>query len=151
MVTNYDSCAYKLALPEVNLLEDACQVKITLIGKSADAQIQLAIMSCELTSLKQEVYDVELTPDMLRMDSNARISAVGSFPKPASGFGLVGAKIKICIVDLLNKQKADIFFSRGSDRKWVLSAIELTEHVEIDRSILRERRRKLRRSKLIVK
>lgn len=149
MVTNYDACEYKLALPEVSLLPDACEVKITFIGKSAEVQTQLAILSCELTSLKQKVYEIDMTPDMIRIDSNARVSAVGSFQKPASGFGLIGAKIKICIVDLLKKQQAEIYFQRGADRKWALFAVELTEDVEIDRSVLREKRRKLRRPKEI--
>ncbi len=149
MVTNYDACEYKLALPEVSLLPDTCEVKITFIGKTAEVQTQLAVLSCKLTSLKQEVYEVDMTPDMIRIDSNARISAVGSFQKPVSGFGLVGAKLKICIVDLQKKQKADIHFQRGADRKWALFAVELTEDAEIDRSVLREKRRKLRRPKLI--
>ena len=60
MIANYDSCEYKLALPEVNLLADTCEIKLTFIGKTAEVQTQLAILSCELTSLKKEVYEVVL-------------------------------------------------------------------------------------------
>lgn len=145
MIANYDSCEYKLALPEVNLLADTCEIKLTFIGKTAEVQTQLAILSCELTSLKKEVYEVELAPDMIRIDSNVRISVTGSFTRPASGFGIAGARLKVCVADLLKKQKAEIYFLRGGDRKWLLSGIEMMENAEIDRNVLREKRRKLRR------
>ena len=145
MTANYDSCKYKLTLPEVRLLEDTCEVKVSVIGKGEEEQLQLAFLECEFISLKQEVFKVDLSPDLIRLESTARISAVGSFQKPTAGFGLAGAKLKICIADLLHKQKAEICFSRGADRKWVLSGMELTENAEIDRQALREKRRNLRR------
>jgi hypothetical protein len=115
-----------------------------MIGKSLEGQTQLAIMSCELTSMKNQVFSIALQPDMVRIEPNVRISSIGSFEKVA-GFGLANAKIKIEVADLLNKKLATIYYKRGADRKWVLEGIQLTEDFEIDRSVLRERRRKLRK------
>ena len=145
MVANYDSCAYKLALPEVTLQADCCDVKLTFIGKNQAAQTHIAVLSCELISLKKETFSIELRPDILRLDYNIRNSATGSFEKPATGFGLVGASIHLCVVDLENKQKAEIYFKRGADRKWALEGLELEENTELDCSLIREKRKKLRR------
>lgn len=146
MVANYDSCGYKLTLPEVTIQADHCDVKLTFIGKDKEAETQLAILSCELISLKKETFSLELQPDMMRLGFNIRTSTAGSFAKPASGFGLVGASIKLCVIDMQKKQKAEIYFKRGADRKWALEGLELEENAEFDRSVMREKRRKLRRS-----
>lgn len=146
MAVNYDLCAYKLSLPEVAVNGSRCSVKLTFIGKDTEAETQLMILSCQLVSLKKEVFSVELQPDMMRVGYNIRVSAQGDFEKPASGFGLVGAELHLTVVDLQKKQQADISFKRGADRKWTLEDMKLTEPVEIDRSLIRERRRKMRKS-----
>ena len=145
MYTNYDLLAFKMLLPEVNLLADRCEVKMTFVGKDPEIQTQLAITSCVFTSLKNQEFEVVLQPDLIRIDSNVRTSVQGMFERP-SGLGLVNARIKIVVTDLLGKVQANIYFKRGSNRKWSLEGIELAENVEIDRNILREKRRKLRRS-----
>jgi len=145
MYTNYELLDFKMSLPEVTLSQDQCEVKVSFIGKDSQIQTQLAILSCELTTLKQQIFQVSLQPDLIRIDSNARVSSQGCFEKP-TGFGLVHGKIKIVVSDLLNKKQAEVYFKRGSDRKWTLEGIEIIENAEIDRNILREKRRKLRRS-----
>ena len=145
MYSNYDLLAFKMFLPEVSMLDNSCEVRLSFIGKKPEEQAQLAILSCQLTSFKGQVFDMTLQPDLIRVDSNARISAAGRF-EIVPGFGLVNAKIKVIVADLLGKQQADIYFKRGSDRKWSLEGIDLMENVEIDRNVLREKRRKLRRT-----
>lgn len=146
MAANYDLCAYKLALPEVVLDNDKCKVKLTFIGKDQQAETQLMILSCHLISLKNEDFSIELQPDMMRAGYNIRVSAQGSFEKPMRGFGLAGASLNMTVVDLQKKQQAQICFKRGADRKWVLEDLQLAEQVEIDRNMIRERRRKMRKS-----
>lgn len=145
MAANYDLCAYKLALPEVTLENDKCRVRLTFIGKDQQAETQLMILSCHLISLKNEDFSIGLQPDMMRVGYNIRVSAQGSFEKPVRGFGLVGAGLDMTVVDLQKKQQAQIRFKRGADRKWVLEELQLTEPVEIDRNMLREKRRKMRK------
>lgn len=148
MAANFDCCAYKLTLPEVTLADTMCHIKQTFIGKDPEAERQLVILSCQLTSLKKEVFSVELQPDMMRVGYNVRTTAQGGFTKPVSGFGLMGAGLELVVVDLQKKQQAQIFYKRGSDRKWVLEDLQLTEQVELDRNIIREKRRNMRRSLL---
>ena len=145
MYTNYDLLAFKMYLPEVILLQDCCEVKLSFIGKAPEEQIQLAIVSCHMTSLKGQEFEIVLQPDLIRVDSRARVSSQGSFKKTA-GFGLVNARIKVVVADLRKKEQTDIYFKRGTDRKWTLEGIDLIENAEIDRNILREKRRKLRRT-----
>lgn len=145
MAVNYDQCGYKLALPEVTLADGFCDVKLTFIGKDQEAETQLMILSCQLTSLKKDTFSVELQPDMMRIGYNIRFSTQGRFEKPVAGFGLIGAGLRIVAIDLQKKQQAEICFKRGADRKWILEDLQLTEPVEIDRSIVREKRKKLRR------
>lgn len=142
MIKNYDACRFKMALPEVTLSGEVCKVKVTSIGKKGQEECQLAILSCKLTSLKRQEYSVELEPNLLRLNSNGRITSEGSFTKPGAGFGLAGSSLEVSILDLLKKEKYTIVFRRGGDRKWNLEGIEAEAQVQIDRRSLREKRRK---------
>lgn len=142
MLKSYDSCNFKMAIPDVTFASGICKVKITCIGKMGQEECQLALLSCKLISLKQQEYDIELQPDMIRLNSNGRVISEGTFENAVAGFGLAGAKLEVVVLDLLKKEKYIIFFKRGGDRKWSLEGIEVEENVEINRRALREKRRK---------
>lgn len=142
MIKNYDTCNFKIALPEIALSGGSCKVKITSIGKKGLEECQLAILSCMLISLKKQEYPVELEPNMLRLNSNGRIISEGSFKNPGAGFGLAGAALKLEVLDIVKKEKYSILFYRGGDRKWSLEGIEVETQVDVDRRSLREKRRK---------
>lgn len=74
MIKNYDTCNFKMAIPEVTLGGGCCKVKLTTIGKMGQEECQLAILSCKLVTLKQQSYEIELQPDMLRLNSIGRIT-----------------------------------------------------------------------------
>lgn len=141
-IKSYDQCNFKLAIPEVTLTSEGCRVKLTSIGKTGQEECQLAIVSCKLISLKRQEYVVELSPDMLRLNSNARAISEGMITNTGTGFGLAGAKMEVTILDILKKEKYTIYYKRGGDRKWSLEGLEAEEQVEIDRRALREKRRK---------
>lgn len=143
MLKNYDTCNFKMAIPDVTFAGGICKAKITCIGKMGQEECQLALLSCKLITLKQQEYEIELQPDMLRLTSNGRIISEGQFEKAEPGFGLAGAKLEVCVLDLLKKEKYTIYFKRGGDRKWSLEGFEVEEHVEIDRRALREKRKKM--------
>ena len=142
MLKSYDSCNFKMAIPEVTFAGGICKARITCIGKMGQEECQLALLSWKLISLKQQEYDIDLQPDMIRLNSNARVISEGTFENAAAGFGLAGAKLEVGVLDLLKKEKYTITFKRGGDRKWSLEGIEVEEHVEIDRRAMREKRRK---------
>lgn len=142
LIKNYETCNFKMAIPEVTLTGDCCRVKITTIGKMGQEECQLSIISCKLISLKSQEYEVELRPDMIRLNSNGRCTSEGSFTNPGAGFGLAGACLQVYVLDILKKEKYTISFKRGGDRKWSLQGIDVEEQVEVDRHALREKRRK---------
>lgn len=143
MIKSYDTLNFKMAIPDVTLTGSICKVKITSIGKMGREECQLAVLSCKLISLKQQEYEVDLQPHMIRLNSNGRCISEGQFEKPEPGFGLAGAKLELGMLDLLKKEKYIISFKRGGDRKWSLEGIKVEEQVEIDRRALREKRRKV--------
>ena len=142
MIKSYDSLNFKLALPDVALTGESCKVKVTSIGKMGQEECQIAIVSCKLISLKKQEYEVELQPDMIRLNSNGRAISEGSFVNPGAGFGLAGATLLVCVLDLQKKEKYSIAFKRGGDRKWSLEGMEVEKQVEVDRRALREKRRR---------
>lgn len=142
MIKSYDSLSFKMALPDVSLAGGSCKVKVTSIGKLGQEECQLAILSCKLISLKKQEYEVELQPDMIRLNSNARAISEGAFENPGAGFGLAGARLLVCVLDLLKKESYSITFKRGGDRKWSLEGLEIEKQVEVDRRTLREKRRR---------
>ena len=142
MVKNYDRCNFKLALPVVTLTGDVCKVKLTSIGRMGQEECQLGILSCKLISLKRQEYPVELQPDMMRINSNGRVISEGSFTSPGTGFGLAGARLEVCLLDLVKKEKYTVWFKRGGDRTWTFEGMDIEEQVEVDRRALREKRRK---------
>lgn len=143
MIKNYDACNFKMAIPEVTLGGGSCKVKLTTIGKMGQEECQLAILSCKLVTLKQQSYEIELQPDMLRLNSIGRTVSEGQLENPGAGFGLAGAKLEVAVLDLLKKAKYTIYFKRGGDRKWSLEGIAVEEQVEVDRRALREKRRRI--------
>lgn len=145
MLKSYNECNFKLAIPEVTLVGDACKVRLSVIGKLGQEECQIAVLSCRLTSLKRQTYEVELQPDLIRLISNGRIICEGQFDKPEPSFGLAGARLEVCLADLLKKEKYTVYFKRGADRKWVLEGLLKEENAEIDRRALREKRRKMHR------
>lgn len=142
MIKSYDNLNFKLALPDVSLTGESCKVKITAIGKMGLEECQLAFLSCRLISLKRQEYEVELKPDMIRLNSNGRSISQGCLTDLGAGFGLAGAGLAVCVLDLLKKEKYTITFKRGGDRKWSLEGIEVQDQVEVDRRALREKRRR---------
>ncbi len=143
MLKSYDTCSFKMAIPEVVMVGDKCKVKVTVIGKIGQEECQLALLFCRLTSLKRMTYEIELHPDMIRLTSNGRSISEGQLNKPEQGFGLAGASLEVCVLDILKKEKYMVHFKRGSDRKWMLEGLDVEKNVEMDRRILRERRRKV--------